>query len=241
MVSMNIVPIAPLLVFMKSLLTDRTFTITGIKRDRLPWMGDLAVSLMANAYTFRDEECIRWTLAVLGRCGIDNISSLCRSKLEEPDSSALATSHVNGIVDYSLWYFICHWQYQRYFGDQSFLPQEWRLIEHRLRHLLMSCSDEETGRFIINDGDSLFIDWTGDHAKKSISVQILWWYALNCAISLAQTVVDRMGESGQHRRISEFIAKLSERQSRAEKSYLQMDDVQLGFSRHSHILGVGTL
>ena len=68
----------------------------GIKRDRLPWMGDLAISLMANAYTFRDEECVRGTLTVLGRCGMENIPS-------QPDSTStraasLATCHVNGIV-----------------------------------------------------------------------------------------------------------------------------------------------
>lgn len=201
-------------------------------------MGDLAISLMSNAYTFRDEECVRGTLTVLGRCGMENIPP-------QPDSTStraasLATCHVNGIVDYSLWYFICHWLYQRYFGDQCFLHREWRWIERRFRYLLMCCSNEVTGWFIIHDNDELFIDWTGDRAEKSCSVQILWWYALKCSLTLAQKVKEQVGVSVQHRHLSEFITMLIDRQSRLENSYLQMDDTQLGFSRHSHILGVGT-
>ncbi len=207
-------------------------------------MGDLAISLMASAYTFRDEESVRWTLRVLGRCGANNLSppsDFRTEEEEEEEKASIATSHVNGIVDYSLWYFVCHWLYQRYFGDIFFLLQEWRLIEQRLSYLLLCCSDEETGMYIINDNDCLFIDWNGDRAEKSRSVQILWWYALNCAISLAQKVVDQVVECGQHECMSVFITMLSDRQSKLENSYLQMNDIQYGFSRHSHILGVGRL
>ena len=104
----------------------------------------------------------------------------------------------------------------------------------------MCCSNEVTGWFIIHDNDELFIDWTGDFAEKSCSVQILWWYALQCSLSLAQKVKEQVGVSVNHRHLSEFITMLIDRQSRLENSYLQMDDTQLGFSRHSHILGVGT-
>ena len=37
-------------------LCTRTFLIDGIKRDRLPWAGDLAVEIMAAAYSFGDPE-----------------------------------------------------------------------------------------------------------------------------------------------------------------------------------------
>jgi alpha-L-rhamnosidase len=218
------------------------FYQSGIKRDRLPWMGDLAVSLMASAYTFCHVESVRWTLRVLGRCGANKLSppSDFPTKGENKEAS-IASCHINGIVDYSLWYFICHWLHQRYFGDITFLLQEWRLIEQRLRYLLLCCSDKDTGMYIINDDDYLFIDWNGDRAEKSRSLQILWWYALNCAISLAQKVIDQVAESGRDGCMSVFITMLSDRQSRLENSYLQMNDIQHGFSRHSHILGVGRL
>ena len=38
---------------------------------------------------------------------------------------------------------------------------------------------------------------------------------------------------------SNIISLLMDMQSRLESSYLQMDDIQLGFSRHAHILGIG--
>lgn len=200
-------------------------------------MGDLAVSLMASAYTFRDEESVRSTLVVLGRCGMNNLT--LQPDTGKTKTASTATSHINGIVDYSLWYFICHWLYQRYFGDLSFLHQEWRMIEQRLRYLVMCCSDKVTGMFVVNDDDCLFIDWTGNHAEKSLAVQILWWYALDCATSLAHKVADLARDSAQHGRIRAFILMLGERQSTVENSFLQMNDMQRGFSRHSHILGVG--
>ena len=46
------------------------FLMDGIKRDRLPWAGDLAMSMMVNAYTFADREIVRRTIAMLGREGI---------------------------------------------------------------------------------------------------------------------------------------------------------------------------
>ncbi len=67
---------------------------------------------------------------------------------------------------------------------------------------------------------------------------IVWWHALECCISLAQKVC-RMNEIG-HAQNMRVISLLIDIQSRLESSYLQMDDIQLGFSRHAHILGVGT-
>jgi hypothetical protein len=65
------------------------FLIDGIKRDRLPWAGDLCVSLLANAYTFCDGDIVRrQSLAVLGRLFIT------------------AQGNITGIVDYSLWWFL---------------------------------------------------------------------------------------------------------------------------------------
>ena len=46
-------------------------------------------------------------------------------------------------------------------------------------------------------------------------------------------------EDGQVQNTSNIISLLMDMQSRLESSYLQMDDIQLGFSRHAHILGIG--
>ena len=46
-------------------------------------------------------------------------------------------------------------------------------------------------------------------------------------------------EDGQVQNTTNIISLLMDMQSRLESSYLQMDDIQLGFSRHAHILGIG--
>ena len=60
--------------------------------------------------------------------------------------------------------------------------------------MIRRCCDEETGWFIINeegDSDRIFIDWTTDtDREKTSAVQILWWYALNCGIILAEKVAN---------------------------------------------------
>ena len=207
---------------------------TGIKRDRLPWVGDLAVSLMANAYSFSDTQCVRWTLTVLGRCGMDILN-------DSVESSTL-DSHINGMIDYTFWFIITHWLYQRYYDDFHFLKQEWRIIEQRLRFLIRRCCDEETGWFIINeegDSDRIFIDWS-TNCEKSSAVQILWWYALNCGIILAEKVANsnvNEEEDENHRAIPNFVSLMKVTQSKLENSYLDnMEDIQLGFCKNSHIL-----
>ncbi|KAL7430734.1 hypothetical protein ACHAXM_002333 [Skeletonema potamos] len=216
----------------------QNFIVDGIKRDRLPWLGDVVVSLMANAYSFHDVECIRWTLSVLGRCGMGKLYDETNDTAEEMDARVqVAESHVNGIVDYSLWFFICHWLYQRYFGDELFLQQEWPLLETRLMDLVILCSDREKGWFIEHESEWVFIDWTVEGAK-SIPLQILWWWALNCAHemanSLSSVVVDDIGREDLVR----FMDLVHNVQSKLETSLLESDDIQRGYMRHAHLLGI---
>ncbi|KAL7547710.1 hypothetical protein ACHAWF_010986 [Thalassiosira exigua] len=199
------------------------FIVDGIKRDRLPWAGDLAVSLMANAYSFRDADCVRWTLMVLGRCGADKLDP------EKALKSGLPGSHINGCVDYSFWFIVSHWLYQLYFGDEVFLRQEWWLIELRLRYLLKCCDDG--GRFAANDDDWIFIDWTVD-GDKSMALQILWWWALDCGKYLAK----KNGSQKQDK--ADIISLLISASATLENTLLEMKDIQCGYSRHAHILGL---
>jgi len=216
------------------LCIHNNFIVDGIKRDRLPWVGDLALSLIANAYSFVDTEYIRWTLTILGRCGLDII-------LDDSSDSILTPldSHVNGIVDYSFWFIISHWLYQKYYDDIHFLRQEWKSIEKRLQYLIKMCSDKEKGWYIINeeDSDRIFIDWNED-IDKTAAVQILWWYALRCGISLAEQMAELVSDDDTKESAQEFIFLLSDTQTKLENSYLEMEDIQHGFPRHSHILGV---
>lgn len=219
------------------LCTHNNFIVDGIKRDRLPWAGDLAVSIMSNAYSVVDNESIRCTLTVLGRCGIANLRQIGELSddrlLDKREISLMRESHVNGIVDFSLWYIICHWLYQKYFGDEAFLLQEWPMIRIRVSSLLKYCTDSETGFLTTIDDDWVFIDWS-DSVEKQITLQILWWWALNCCSLLADMSLTHTSDDT----IEEFHTQICDKQSRLESTFMSKEDIQVSYTRHAHILGV---
>lgn len=157
-----------------------TFQIDGIKRDRLPWAGDLAISLLSNSYVFHEAEPIRRTLTVLGRDG-------------------LSLSQVNGMVDYSLWVVICHDLYQLYFGDLPFLRENYEAIHSILDDLIARA--ERHGGFLAAEGEeSIFIDWL--QMAKTTALQMLFHWALRSGAALAR----RMGDGG---RASAYLVRAS--------------------------------
>ena len=152
-------------------LCTRTFLIDGIKRDRLPWAGDLAVEILAEAYSFGDPEPIKRTLAVLG-------------------SGDVKDGHVNGIAGYSLWWVIGHDLLQRYFGEPEFL----RLHYPRLRERMDEIATHEDERgFFAKDLGWDFIDWQGRKGgllKSEITLQTIYFGALKAAARLAKRAND---------------------------------------------------
>jgi alpha-L-rhamnosidase len=148
-------------------LNMHDFLIDGIKRDRLPWTGDLAMSLLVDAYTFSDPELVRRSLVALGREGI-----------KEED--------INGIIDYSLWFIIAQNQYQLYFDDTLHLHHEWERIKEMLNDLSVHC--DSSGFLIPSKETWLFIDWV--EQEKWTALQILWWWAQDSGVKLAQRVGD---------------------------------------------------
>jgi len=149
-------------------LCMENFMLDGVKRDRLPWVGDLAMSMLVNAYAFGDGAIIKQTLSVLGRAGISK-------------------SHLNGIFDYSLWWIISHDLYQLYFADMSYLHKEWPRIQQMLTDLQQRC--DEMGMLKVREDEWLFIDWV--EMEKVTALQILWQWAQQSAANLAE----RIGET----------------------------------------------
>ncbi len=142
------------------------FHLDGVKRDRLPWAGDIATSLMVNAYTFADPEIVRRSIAVLGREGI-------------------AETNINNIVDYSLWWLISQDNYQLYFGDTLHLKREWKRIKEMMT-VLEQRSDKDG--LLLPGNAWLFLDWVD--VEKEGALQVLWWWAQQSVANLA----DRMKE-----------------------------------------------
>lgn len=157
-------------IWMNSAYTARLcmgdFLIDGVKRDRLPWAGDLAMSMQVNAFSFADREPVRRSLEVLGSAGIQQ-------------------KDINGIIDYSLWWIISQDMYQLYYGDMPHLKREWPKIKTALNVLSGRC--DSLG--LLKSKDTwLFIDWV--EANKNTALQIMWWWAQNSAANLA----NRMGD-----------------------------------------------
>ena len=191
------------------------FLIDGIKRDRLPWTGDLAMSMMANAYTFGDGEIIRRSLTTLGRAGIKK-------------------TDINGIIDYSLWWIISQDQFQLYFGDSSHLQQEWPRIKETLDLLSNRC--DKSG-FLIPGNKWLFIDWVNQ--EKWTALQVLWWWAQQCGIKLAHRMGDTQTELKLQKISHSLRTELEKMAWSAEKGiWLGNPEFPARMSRHANFLAV---
>jgi len=139
------------------------FLIDGIKRDRLPWAGDLTVAIMADAYLYGDPEVVRRTLSVMDAFKSD----------------------VNGIVNYSMWTIISHDLYQRYFADRQFLQDRWWRIRERIENLV---SRTDADGFVTKDLDWVFVDWA--EPQSDVALQVIWYGALMSGARLAERVGD---------------------------------------------------
>lgn len=197
-------------------LCMQDFLLDGIKRDRLPWSGDLAMSLWVNAFTFRDQELVRRSLVALGREGI-----------KEKD--------INGIVDYSLWWVISQDQYQLYYEDKVHLETEWGRIKDAL-HVLKGRATAQ-GFMPIKEGDWIFIDWVDQ--EKWTALQVIWWWAQISGANLA----DRMGESQYANQLRESAQTLKRNLYEAawdsDKNYwLSSQDPAAEITRHPNFLAV---
>lgn len=158
-------------IYMNSAYTLRLcmhdFLLDGMKRDRLPWAGDLVMSMMTDAYSFADAELARRSLVALGKARI-------REK------------NINGIIDYSLWWIIAQDNYQLYFDYSVHLLHEWNKIKEALSTLETRC--DTNGFLQVKKEDWLFIDWVDE--DKWTALQILWWWAQNSGVKLANRMSD---------------------------------------------------
>lgn len=150
----------------------RTFLVDGIKRDRLPWAADLAVEVLAEAYSFGDPEPIKRTLAALGS--------------GEPKK----VCNVNGVASFSMWWVVAHDLLQRYFAEGDCLKLHYPRIRERMEEL--ATHEDARGFFTRNLGWN-FMDWTGrdgGQLKSEIALQVIYHAALRAGARLANRVGD---------------------------------------------------
>ena len=167
-------------IWMHSAYTLRTcmreLTVDGVKRDRMPWVGDLFVSILSNAVTFHDPATIRRTLIALA--GLHP-----------------RQTHANGIIDYTLYWLMTLERYGWYFGDDQFVQESIGKAEEMLNALEATESPE--GWLIPRASDWLFLDWAEMRKEGAVSaLQFLYIWALRSMEQLAS----RMNRPGLHRR-----------------------------------------
>ncbi len=157
-------------------LCTRTFLVDGLKRDRLPWAGDLTVALLADAYSFGDPEPVKRELAAIG-------------------SGDMTQGPVNGIGPYSLWWVIDHDLLQRFFGEIDYLRLHYPKIRERMAEI---ATHEDSRGFYAEDLGWDFIDWTdrkGGSVRSEITRQVIYFAALKAAARLAERMDDDANSS----------------------------------------------
>lgn len=145
-------------------------TLDGIKRDRMPWVGDQALALLSNAYAFGDAGILVDGLDALGRPG---------------------EGYANGISDYSLWWVVAARQLRRFHGVDS--PRLTATAEEIVRGLAEMCDDDGVFRprsfesdFADSSAGAIFIDWgmSVDEGLMPTALQMLWHWALRSVAEL---------------------------------------------------------
>lgn len=119
-------------------LCSGIFFIDGIKRDKWIWGGDAYQSFFVNQYLMADADINRRTLLALR--GNDPM-----------------TTHINTILDYTLYWILSIKIHEGAYGDIEFLEQ----IYPKMCSLIDFCETqlEEHGFIIGREGDWIFIDW----------------------------------------------------------------------------------
>jgi hypothetical protein len=112
----------------------------AIKRDQLPWMGDLATSALAAYHVFGDARLVRRSLAVLSELGPGHARPL--EKQVYPGLRAVwraVDGELNGIPSYTMWWVVGLADYVRYTGDRTlvleYAPELIAALQHIARHV----------------------------------------------------------------------------------------------------------
>lgn len=171
-------------------LTSREFFIDGIKRDRWVWSGDASQSYLMNYYLFFDSASVERTMLLLR--GKDPV-----------------TSHINTIMDYTLYWFISVYDYYQYTGDVKFIKQ----FYPRMVSLMDYCLGRRNANGMMEGmtGDWVFIDWADGAMDKHGEVsfeQILFCRSLE-TMALCADLYGSKADATEYRKLADDLkAKL---------------------------------
>lgn len=148
-------------------LCSDIFFIDGVKRDKWIWSGDAYQCFFVNQYLMADPDINRRTLLALR--GNDPM-----------------VTHINTILDYSLFWILGVKAHYDAYGDVGFLRQ----VYLKMCSLMDFCEEQldERGFLVGRDGDWVFIDWADfDREGPLCGEQMLYcacWRAMAQAAAL---------------------------------------------------------
>ena len=177
----------------------RDVTVDGLKRDRVPWVGDLYLSQIGNAYAFAEHRLFLRTLL-----------SFYHPHPEGVDFS--------GIFDFTLFWIASAGNYLLYSGDLRGARLLWPRVQVVLAAMARRLSPE--GFLLSDDAAWVFIDWT-DLPKKGtlLVVQALYIQALDGAALLGRALGAEHEAQRYEAQAAQLRARSSERFWDAGRNY----------------------
>ena len=154
-------------------LNSREFYLDGIKRDRWVWSGDAYQSYFINRYLYADFDIAKRTVTALGGKGE-------------------IFSHINTILDYTLYYIMSVYDVYYASGDADFLSRSYP----RMRDMMEFCLSRLNADGFADrvDGDWIFVDWADmDKDGPVAAEQIL----LRRALEYYALTLDTLGLDGK--------------------------------------------
>ncbi len=171
-------------------LTTREFFIDGIKRDRWVWSGDAVQSYLMNYYLFFDSPTVKRTTRLLR--GKDPV-----------------TSHINTIMDYTLYWFNGIYDYYLYTGDKDFVKELYPRMQSLMEYVLGRTNKD--GMLEGMTGDWVFVDWADFPMSKQGALsfeQVLFCKSLETMKLCADIVGDTADADRYGKLASELRGKL---------------------------------
>jgi hypothetical protein len=195
----------------------------GIKRDQLPWMGDLYTEALAIYHAFGDTRLAHRTLLVLGELG-PGASHMPTPSLYEGLRAAWRSSSedINAIPSYTLWWLVGLADYHRYTGNT--LTELKQAIVATLDHIAQHVNEHDMWHF---RGGWDYVDW----APISTEERNIFCHLLACqAMGLALALVDDDS-------VTESYANLHQHMVEAARQYFLHHGV-FGSSHHVNAMGI---
>lgn len=202
------------------MLCSGEFFIDGVKRDKWIWSGDAYQSLFVNRYLTADEDIEKRTLLALR--GNENI-----------------TSHINTIIDYTLYWILGVRAHYESYGDLEFVRQIW----NKMTSLMRFCGEQTDshGFFTGRKGDWVYIDWADlDKDGALCAEQMLYLQCLDTMAEMSRLCGEKDLEEKYRNQYERLKAEV-DLYFWDEEKHAYIDSFQSGkrhVTRHANIFAV---